>query len=116
MRVEFLGGKKSNHCFMPYVNVMRPEDWDISDCFDDPTDDLAAKAISRAASLYPNRGRVLHESASYASRSGELMRLRRRENSVKAICRWAQKQGFKPGTIIIAYNWYIGHADIAITV
>ena len=47
---------------------------------------------------------------------GETKQLLRRENSAKAIFRWIKKQNFERGTMVLCTNWYVGYADMIITV
>lgn len=96
MTVQFFGGKKSNHSFMPIVSVIAPDDWQGYEEYRNSNKTFAWKVIAHCCGTY--------------------MRLFKRENTAKAIYRWVQKNNFEPGTVVIAENWYVGYADLAITV
>ena len=96
MTVQFLGGKKSKHSFMPVVTVTDPDDWDYYE--------------ERRPEYINRHWRIM------AQCIGKYMTLLKHHNTMKAICRWVQKNNFKPGTVIIARNWYVGYAYLVITV
>lgn len=89
MKAEYLCGKKSKHCFFSFVHVFPPE--------------------RRAEILEMKKDGCWFP-------AGESWSLPHRENSAKAIYRWVKKQNFKPGTTVVAYNWYIGANILFISV
>jgi hypothetical protein len=97
MTIQFFGGKKSNHGFMPIVYVVSPSDWrEEYESYRHSNKTFAWKVIACSFCTH--------------------MRLFKRENTAKAIYRWVEKNHFEPGTVVIADSWYVGYASLAITV
>ena len=91
--------------YMPVVTVMTPERLEkINKLYED---------WNRPPPRY-NKNNLT--SSIFIIRFGETKQLLRRENSAKAIFRWIKKQNFESGTIIVCQNWYVGYADMIITV